>query len=387
MLYFNSLGRSIPHLHSPMTHVSTTDSRLLLTNVVGCACTFCPPTTLQVKTATPRLVFVCSLQRVLSIEELQINVDDDSDNQSETSVDSSDYLNGGDGVVGLSDSLEIESLSRKAVKERMRRFKIGLANKGRVPWNKGRKHSAETRERIKRRTSEALREPKVRKKMAEHPRFHSDKIKEKISYSLRRVWQERLKSKRFREQIFLSWEQCIANAAKKGGCGQEELDWDSYNKIKEQLELQQLLQAEEKEKEKLMAIARAEKFIQSWSECLAKEAKKGGSGEKELDWDSYEKIQEEMFLLNQIRRTTEKAKAKERARTKAEKEARIKAIKKINISKNINSEVAREGGFSNSIYPTYNKLDLEVIKREKLRKEASFADRIQAARLKKGNLH
>lgn len=27
-------------------------------------------------------------------------------------------------------------------KERLRREKIGLANKGRVPWNRGRKHSA-----------------------------------------------------------------------------------------------------------------------------------------------------------------------------------------------------------------------------------------------------
>ncbi|MCH86511.1 hypothetical protein A2U01_0007369, partial [Trifolium medium] len=142
--------------------------------------------------------------------------------------------------------------------------------------------------------------------MAERPRCHSDQIKEKISYSQRRLWQERLKSKRVREQFFLLWEQNIANAAKKGGTGQEELDWDSYDRIKEQLVFHLILQAEEKEKEKLMAIAGAKKFIQSWTENIAKAAKIGGSGEQELDWDSYKKIKEEMILLNQLQRTTEK---------------------------------------------------------------------------------
>ncbi|KAG6424468.1 hypothetical protein SASPL_114886 [Salvia splendens] len=48
--------------------------------------------------------------------------------------------------------------------------RIGHGNKGRVPWNKGRKHSEETRERISRKTKEALKDPKVRKKMSEAPR-------------------------------------------------------------------------------------------------------------------------------------------------------------------------------------------------------------------------
>ena len=157
----------------------------------------------------------------------------------------------------------------------------------------------------------------------------SDQIKAKISYSLRRVWQERLKLKRLGEKIFLSWEQSIANAARKGVSDQEELDWDSYSKIKQQLELQQLLQAEEKEKEKLMAIAGAKKFIQLWRESIATAAKKGGSGKQELDWGSYKKIKQEMVLLYQLQRTAEKANAKEMARVKAEKAARIKAIKKV----------------------------------------------------------
>ncbi|KAG8472344.1 hypothetical protein CXB51_035312 [Gossypium anomalum] len=81
-------------------------------------------------------------------------------------------------------------------KEEQRRRKIGLANKGRVPWNKGWKHSAETRLRIKQRTIEALNDPKVRKKMAEHPRTHSEESKARIGSSVKRAWGKRLKWKR-----------------------------------------------------------------------------------------------------------------------------------------------------------------------------------------------
>lgn len=47
-------------------------------------------------------------------------------------------------------------------KEILQRRRIGHANKGKIPWNKGRAHTAETRLRIKQRTREALRNPKVK---------------------------------------------------------------------------------------------------------------------------------------------------------------------------------------------------------------------------------
>ncbi|CAB4277382.1 unnamed protein product [Prunus armeniaca] len=68
--------------------------------------------------------------------------------------------------------------------------------------------------------------------------------------SLRRVWGQRLKWKRLREKLFLSWVESIAEAAKKGGSGQHELCWDSYEKIKQKLHLQELQRAAEKKKEK-----------------------------------------------------------------------------------------------------------------------------------------
>ncbi|KAI3803518.1 hypothetical protein L1987_31673 [Smallanthus sonchifolius] len=59
------------------------------------------------------------------------------------------------------DNFVVEKRSDKDKNEIERRQKIGLANKGRVPWNKGKKHTAETRKLISQRTKEALKDPKV----------------------------------------------------------------------------------------------------------------------------------------------------------------------------------------------------------------------------------
>ncbi|XP_062170270.1 uncharacterized protein LOC133875992 isoform X2 [Alnus glutinosa] len=319
-------------------------------------------------------------------------------------------------IVGYSDSEE----TIEDHKERQRRRKIGLANKGRVPWNKGKKHSAESRERIKRRTIEALRDPKVRKKMSEHPRPHSVHIKAKISSSVRRVWQERLKLKRLRERFVSSWAESIAKAAKKGGPDQQELEWGSYDKIKQQMALQQLRWVvDNKAKAKRMAKARAEKLILSWEESIAKAAKKGGSGQQELEWDSYNKIKQEM-VLQQLQWAAEKAKVKEKTKLRARLAQKRKAqegkarargeinrktnrkskedkddlavaeeskleqkLIKILTKKSINCQVVGRGDTVVSHFGALEKLDLEHIKREKMRREVSLADQIQAVRKKK----
>lgn len=271
--------------------------------------------------------------------------------------------------------------------------------------------------------------------MSEHPRSHSDQIKAKISSSLRYVWQKRLKSKRLKEQFLLSWAQSIANGARKGGSHEEELDWDSYDKIKQQLQHHQLLWDKQKGKGKQIAIAGAKKFMESWATTIAIAAKSGAKGEQELDWDSYEKIEQEMARQYQLQQSAEKAKANEMARIRAERAAQIRAIKKMMLTQkkrerderakapgdinaqsrgkakevkgdlevpvdfklnsklkfcireSTNDQEHKEGNVLNSIFPNSKKLDLELIKKEKMRKEISLADQIQAARNKKGKIH
>lgn len=69
-----------------------------------------------------------------------------------------------------------------------------------------------------------------------------------------------------------------------------------------------------------------EKFVQSWAQSIAKAAKIGGSDQQELDWDSYDKLKREIAIL-QIHQAAEMAKAKEMARTRAARSAQLKAEK------------------------------------------------------------
>lgn len=283
------------------------------------------------------------------------------------------------------DSAEIETLNEEVLldnypdcsknpsgnKERQKSRKRTHGNKGKVPWNRGRKHTAETRALIKQRTIEALRDPQVRKKMSEHPHSHSDEIKLKIGSSLRRIWAKRLKWKRLREKFFLSWSKSIAEAARKGGIDQQELDWDSYDKIKEEVTLKQLQRAKDKEKAKELAKITAERAAQAKAEKIAKFAQK-------------RKEREEKAKAREA-----KKKASRRSKKKARKLSFVQELTlkqrltKIRKKKSINSQVITQGELSVSHSPAWKKLDVELMKKGKVQKEVSLADQIQAAKNKR----
>ncbi|CAA2953475.1 golgin subfamily A member 6 22 [Olea europaea subsp. europaea] len=248
-------------------------------------------------------------------------------------------------------------------KEIQRRRKIGLANKGKVPWNKGRKHSEGTRERIKQRTKEALKDPKVRKKMSEYPRSLSYQTKARIRSSLRKLWGKRLQWKRSRENLLQAWAESIANAAKIGGIEQQELDWDSYHKIKREIALKQLQQATEKAKAKEMARIQAERASQAKAEKTAKLTQK----KKEREENAKHRAE-----LNKKRNKKSKEEKEQLAVSHELKlrERLIKIHRKKSAASRVSSQQKRP----------WEKFDIAVMKKEQLQKEISLADQIRFAK-------
>ncbi|EOA38006.1 hypothetical protein CARUB_v10009475mg [Capsella rubella] len=257
---------------------------------------------------------------------------------------------------------------RKVIKEEERRRKIGLANKGKVPWNKGRKHTEDTRRRIKQGTIEALRNPKVRKKMSDHQQPHSDETKEKIRASVKKVWAERSRSKQLKEQFMSSWSENIAEAARKGGSGEVELEWDSYQRLKQEFSSEQLQLAEEKAKAKQQTKMIAKQAAQARTEKMRRVAER----KKERE----EKDRRE----GKIR----KPRQKRENPTSASRSKLKKRLTKIRKKKTSLGKIAIGTDRVVSVAAKLEKLDLEVIRKERTRGDISLADQIQAAKNQRG---
>ncbi|WOH04117.1 hypothetical protein DCAR_0623525 [Daucus carota subsp. sativus] len=121
-------------------------------------------------------------------------------------------------------------------REKLRRKRISKANKGKSPWNKGRKHSPETRQRIKEKTRLAMQDPKVRMKLINLGHTQSKETRVKIGVAVRIGWKKRREKLMLQETCHVDWQNLIAEASRRGLTGEEELQWDSYNILDEQLE-------------------------------------------------------------------------------------------------------------------------------------------------------
>ncbi|GKV09686.1 hypothetical protein SLEP1_g21146 [Rubroshorea leprosula] len=136
-------------------------------------------------------------------------------------------------------STQIESLKEDWVdldeRERLRRMRISKANKGNIPWNKGRKHSAETCNRIRERTRIAMQNPKIKLKRVNLGRAQSVETRLKIGIGVRMGWERRREKIMMQETCYFGWQNLIAESSRKGFLGEEELQWDSYKILDEQL--------------------------------------------------------------------------------------------------------------------------------------------------------
>ncbi|PSS05855.1 hypothetical protein CEY00_Acc19125 [Actinidia chinensis var. chinensis] len=306
-----------------------------------------------VNNKSPSFALVSSLTGMHASQALNIvdrvETSDVSKSESQTFTDEVQFYSSSNSAEGSVDEDQ---------KEIRRRRKIGLANRGKVPWNKGKKHSKETCERIRHRTKEAMMDPKIRKKMSEtHRRPLSDQTKANIRTALRRMWGERLKLKKSREKFLSPWAERIAEAARKGASGQQELQWDSYDKIKGSWKWA-AVQAKAKEAAKVRA-------TQAKAEKMARLAEK----RKEL---------ERKAKAREVKRKNRKSKEEREELLIAQGLKLKEKLTKIHKRKaSANGQIACED------QRAWEKLDLEFIKGEHTQREVSLADQIRAAKSKK----
>lgn len=137
-----------------------------------------------------------------------------------------------------SPNIQVESLDdcpELDERETLRRMRISKANKGNIPWNKGRKHSPETLQRIRERTKLAMQDPKVKMKLMNLGHAQSDETKKKIAAGVRQGWKRRRGILMVQESCLHEWQNIIAESSKKGCSGEIELQWDSHKIMDEQL--------------------------------------------------------------------------------------------------------------------------------------------------------
>lgn len=77
----------------------------------------------------------------------------------------------------------------------------------------------------------------------------SDETKEKIRGKLRDRWATKKQVRGYQDMLTKEWKNCVAEAARMGGLGEEELQWNSYTILKKKLRLAAAAQTRLEKKE------------------------------------------------------------------------------------------------------------------------------------------
>ncbi|CAI5462077.1 unnamed protein product [Closterium sp. Yama58-4] len=112
-----------------------------------------------------------------------------------------------------------ESGESEAEKEKRRRGRISEANKGKVPWNKGRQWSAEVRAKIRERTKQAMSNPEVRERLRDHGHTQSAETRSLIRERMRAAWQRKKQERLAAQALLAEWQGELAAAAQVGLAG------------------------------------------------------------------------------------------------------------------------------------------------------------------------
>lgn len=202
--------------------------------------------------------------------------------------------------------------------------------------------------------------------------MHSAQSKEKIGSSLRQLWAKRLKRKRSTDKFYSSWAESIAEAARRGGINEKELNWDSYEILKEEIASRQLQRAAEKAKEKESKRIRAEKRARERAKKMASQVRKK-MDHKQKDVPRAKR-----------RGRVSRGRREEKEEPTDSRESNSKAgLTKANGRKVIDGAFCSNAGVMVYLQSALEKLDIESIKKELGRTAVSLADQIQAAKRKR----
>ncbi|XP_076883941.1 uncharacterized protein LOC143532922 [Bidens hawaiensis] len=94
---------------------------------------------------------------------------------------------------------------------------------------------AETLQKIRERTRLAMRSPQVKMKLRNGIHNQTQETRLKIAAAVRVTWDRKRFSRRMIARCHREWLNLLSEASKKGFCGEEELQWDSYDVINQQL--------------------------------------------------------------------------------------------------------------------------------------------------------
>ncbi|KAL2906124.1 Uncharacterized protein RDABS01_004834 [Bienertia sinuspersici] len=155
--------------------------------------------------------------------------------------------------------------------------------------------------------------------------------------------------------FYSSWAESIAEAARRGGTDEEQLDWDSYERLKVEIALQRFQVNEEKAKEKKMKRIQAEKKVQ----------------DRERNRNSELRAKKKERMIR-------KAKKEKEGRAASTKSNMMSRLDKSHGKKSIDGPPT--AGVMIYLQSALEKFDIESIKAEQKRNTISLADQIQAAK-------